>query len=158
MPILGTQSSISANAYGFGGTSASASASVTPTNLVEGTQITITVTTEGIADGTTLYYTVSGTLGTITPSDFTDNTLSGSFTINNDAGSFTKTVAVDGVVEDGEAFVIQIRQDSITGPILDTTSSVYIQGSQSTGVVQIQPPVNGVEFWDFASNGNLILD
>ena len=158
MPILGTQSSISANAYGFGGTSVSASASVTPTNLVEGTQITITVTTEGITDGTTLYYTVSGTLGTITASDFTDNTLSGSFTINNDTGSFTKTVAIDGVVEDGEAFVIQIRQDSITGPILGTTSSVYIQGSQSTGVVQIQPPVNGVEFWDFGTNGNLILD
>ena len=129
MPILGTQSSLNASAYGFGGTSASASASVTPTNLVEGTQITITVTTEGITDGTTLYYTVSGTLGTITAADFTDNTLSGSFTINNDTGSFTKTVAIDGVVEDGEAFVIQIRQDSITGPILDTTSSVYIQGS-----------------------------
>lgn len=158
MPILGTQSSLNASAYGFGGTSVSASASVTPTNLVEGVQITITVTTEGISDGTTLYYTVSGTLGTITASDFTDNTLSGSFTINNNTGSFTKTVAVDGVVEDGEAFVIQIRQDSITGSILDTTSSVYIQGSQSTGVVQIQPPVNGVEFWDFASNGNLIFD
>ena len=158
MPILGTQSSISASAYGFGGTSASASASVTPTNLTEGTQITVTVTTEGISDGTTLYYTVSGTLGTITASDFTDNSLSGSFVVSSNSGSFTKTVAADGVVEDGEAFVIQIRQDSITGPILDTTNSVYIQGSQSTGVGQIIPTVNGVEYWDFAINGNLVLD
>ena len=90
MPILGTQSSISASAYGFGGTSASASASVTPTNLTEGTQITVTVTTEGISDGTTLYYTVSGTLGTITASDFTDNSLSGSFVVSSNSGSFTK--------------------------------------------------------------------
>lgn len=158
MPILGTQSSLNASAYGFGGQSATATASITPTNLVEGTQITVTVTTDGVPDGTTLYYTVSGTLGTITASDFVDSSLSGSFTINNNTGSFTKTVAADGVVEDGEAFVVQIRQNSITGPILNTSNSVYIQGSQSTGVVQIQPPVNGVEFWDFASNGNLILD
>jgi len=158
MPILGTQSSLNASAYGFGGQSISATVSVTPTNLVEGTQITVTVTTDGVPDGTTLYYTVSGTLGTITASDFVDNSLSSSFIINNNTGSFTKTVAADGVVEDGEAFVIQIRQNSITGPILNTSNSVYIQGSQSTGVSQIQPPVNGVEFWDFASNGNLILD
>lgn len=158
MPILGTQSSLNASAYGFGGQSVSASASVTPTNLTEGTQITVTVTTEGIPDGTTLYYTISGTLGTITASDFVDNSLSGSFTINSNTGSFTKTVAADGVVEDGEAFVVQIRQNSITGPILNTTSSVYVQGSQSTGVGQIIPTVNGVEYWDFATNGNLILD
>ena len=158
MPILGTQSSISANAYGFGGQSATVNASITPTNLTEGTQITVTVTTDGIGDGTTLYYTISGTLGTITAADFTDNSLSGSFVINNNSGSFTKTVAADGVVEDGEAFVVEVRQNSISGPILDTTSSVYIQGSQSTGVGQILPTVNGIEYWDFATNGNLILD
>lgn len=158
MPILGTQSSLNASAYGFGGQSVTATASVTPSNLTEGTQITVTVTTDGIPDGTTLYYTISGTLGTITASDFTDNSLSGSFVINSNTGSFTKTVAADGVVEDGEAFVVQIRQNSITGPILNTTSSVYIQGSQSTGVGQILPTVNGIEYWDFATNGNLILD
>lgn len=158
MPILGSFSSLSARGFGFSAQSISADANVTPTNLTEGTQITVTVDTNGIADGTTLYYTISGTLGTITAADFTDNSLSGSFVINNNSGSFTKTVASDGVVEDGEAFVIEIRQDSITGTILDTTISVYIQGSQSTGVVRIQPSVSGVEFWDFAANGNLILD
>jgi len=158
MPILGSLSSLSARGFGFNSQSISADANVTPTNLTEGTQITVTVDTDGITDGTILYYTISGTLGTITAADFTDNSLSGSFTITNNSGSFTKTVASDGVVEDGEAFVVEIRQESITGPILDTTTSVYIQGAQSTGVVRIQPTVNGVEFWDFATNGNLILD
>jgi hypothetical protein len=158
MPILGSFSSLSARGFGFSAQSITVDANVTPTNLTEGTQITVTVDTDGIADGTTLYYTISGTLGTITAADFTDNSLSGSFVINSNSGSFTKTVASDGVVEDGEAFVIEIRQESITGPILDTTISVYIQGAQSTGVVRIQPTIGGVEFWDFAANGNLILD
>ena len=158
MPILGSFSSLSARGFGFNTQSISADANVTPTNLTEGTQITVTVNTVGIADGTILYYTISGSLGTITAADFTDNSLSGSFIINNNTGSFTKTVASDGVVEDGEAFVVEIRQDSITGLILDTTTSVYVQGAQSTGVVRIQPTINGVEFWDFAANGNLILD
>ena len=114
MPILGTQSSINVTGYGFGGTAAIADATVTPNNLTEGTQITVTVTTQGIYDGTTLYYTIRGTLGSITASDFTDNSLSGSFTVNNNTASFNKTVASDGVVEDGEAFVVEIRENSIT--------------------------------------------
>lgn len=158
MPILGSFSSLSARGYGFNTQSISVDANVSPTNLTEGTQITVTVNTSGIGNGTTLYYTISGSLGTITAADFTDNSLSGSFIINNDAGSFTKTVASDGAIENGEAFLVEIRQDSITGPILDTTTSVYIQSSQATGVVRIQPPINGVEFWDFAANGTLILD
>ena len=158
MPILGTQSSINVTGYGFGGTSISVEATVTPTNLIEGTQITVTVTTDGVADGTTLYYTISGTLGTITASDFTDNSLSGSFTVNNDTGSFNKTVAADGVVEDGEAFVVQIRENSITGNILDTTSSVYIQGSQATGVGEVIDGNGSPSFHDFGSDGNLILE
>ena len=158
MPILGTQSSINVTGYGFGGTAISAEATVTPTNLIEGTQITVTVTTDGVSDGTTLYYTISGTLGTITASDFTDNSLSGSFTVNNDTGSFNKTVAADGVVEDGEAFVVEIRENSITGNILDTTSSVYIQGAQATGVGEVIDGNGSPSFHDFGSGGSLILD
>ena len=80
MPVFGTQSSINATGYGFGGgaSAETISTTVTPDNLSEGTQITITVNTQGIADGTTLYYSIRGTLGSITASDFTDNTLTGS--------------------------------------------------------------------------------
>ena len=158
MPILGTQSSINVTAYGFGGSTISANASVTPNNLTEGTLITVTVTTDGIADGSTLYYSIRGTLGSITASDFTDNSLTGSFTVNSDSGSFTKTVAADGVVEDGEAFVIEIRENSITGNILDTSSSVYIQGSQSTGVGEIVDEDGNSSFHDFGTDGSIVVD
>ena len=158
MPVLGTQSSINVSGYGFGGSTVSADATVSPNNLIEGTQITVTVTTDGVADGATLYYSIRGTLGTITASDFTDNSLTGSFTVNNDTGSFNKTVAADGVVEDGEAFVVEIRENSITGNILDTSSSVYIQGSQATGVGEVIDENGNSSFHDFGVDGNLIVD
>ena len=158
MPILGTQSSINVSGYGFGGSSISADATVSPNNLTEGTQITVTVTTQGIPDGTTLYYSIRGTLGTITASDFTDNSLTGTFTVNSNAGSFNKTVASDGVVEDGEAFVIEIRENSITGNILDTSSSVYIQGSQATGVGEVIDENGNSTFHDFAADGSIVVD
>ena len=131
MPVFGTQSSLSANAYGFlGSTVRTIESTITPRNLTEGTQITVSVTTDGYEDGT-YYYTIRGNLGTITASDFSDNSLTGTFTINNDAGFFTKTVAADGVVEEGEGFVIDIRERSHTSPVIETTQSVYIQGSTS---------------------------
>ena len=159
MPVLGTQSSIAASAYGFlGAETRTVESSIAPRNLTEGTQITITVTTTGIEDGTTLYYTIRGVLGTITAADFSDNSLTGTVTINNDSGSFTKTVASDGVIEQGEAFVIDIRADSHSGSLLETTDSVYIQGSQSTGVGQIDDGQGGTTFHDFGGDGNLVFD
>ena len=159
MPVLGTQSSIAASAYGFlGAETRTVESSIAPRNLTEGTQITITVTTTGIEDGTTLYYTIRGVLGTITAADFSDNSLTGTVTINNDSGSFTKTVASDGVIEEGEAFVIDIRADSHSGSLLETTDSVYIQGSTSTGVGQVDDGQGGSTFHDFGGDGNLVFD
>ena len=159
MPVLGTQSSIAASAYGFlGSETRTVESSIAPRNLTEGTQITVTTTTSGIEDGTTLYYTIRGVLGTITVADFSDNSLTGTFTVNNDSGSFTKTVASDGVIEEGEAFVIDIRADSHSGSLLETTDSVYIQGSQSTGVGQIDDGQGGTTFHDFGGDGNLVFD
>ena len=159
MPVLGTQSSIAASAYGFlGSETRTVESSIAPRNLTEGTQITVTTTTSGIEDGTTLYYTIRGVLGTITAADFSDNSLTGTVTINNDSGSFTKTVASDGVIEQGEAFVIDIRADSHSGSLLETTDSVYIQGSQSTGVGNVDDGQGGSTFHDFGGDGNLVFD
>ena len=159
MPVFGTQSSIAASAYGFlGSETRTVESSIAPRNLTEGTDITVSVTTDGIEDGTTLYYTVRGTLGTITAADFSDNSLTGTFTITNDSGSFTKTVAADGVVEEGEGFVIDIRSGSHSGSLLETTESVYIQGSQSTGVGGVDDGQGGSTFHDFGSDGNLVFD
>ena len=84
MPVFGTQSSIAASAYGFlGSETRTVDSSIAPRNLTEGTQITVTTTTSGIEDGTTLYYTIRGTLGTITAADFSDNSLTGTVDVGN---------------------------------------------------------------------------
>jgi len=158
MPVFGTNSSINASGYGFlGAKQRTIESTISPRNLTEGTQITVTVTTNGYEDGT-YYYTIRGNLGTITASDFTDNSLTGTFTITNDSGSFTKTVAADGVVEEGEGFVIDIRESSHTSAVIETTQSVYIQGSTSTGVGQVDDGQGGSTFHDFGSDGNLVFD
>jgi hypothetical protein len=159
MPVFGTNSSINASGYGFlGARERTIESTIAPRNLTEGTQITISVTTDGFEDGTVLYYTIRGNLGTITASDFSDNSLTGTFTINNDAGSFTKTVAADGVVEEGEGFVIDIRETSHTSAVIETTQSVYIQGSTSTGVGGVDDGQGGSTFHDFGSDGSLVFD
>ena len=158
MPIFGTSSSINASGYGFlGSKERTIESTISPRNLTEGTQITVTVTTNGYEDGT-YYYTIRGNLGTITASDFTDNSLTGTFTITNDSGSFTKTVAADGIVEEGEGFVIDIRETSHTSAVIETTQSVYIQGSTSTGVGGVDDGQGGSTFHDFGSDGNLVFD
>lgn len=160
MPIFGTNSSINAGGYGFlGAPIKTVQSSIAPRNLTEGNVITVTVTSDGIDDGNTLYYTVRGTLGTITASDFVDNSLTGTFTINSDSGSFTKAIASDGIVEEGEGFVIDIRADSHSGQLLETTQSVYIQGSTSGGVGGVDDGQGGGgSFHDFGGDGNLVFD
>ncbi len=159
MPIFGTNSSINAGGYGFlGAPIRTVQSSVAPRNLTEGNVITVTVTSDDIEDGTTLYYTIRGTLGTITASDFLDNSLTGTFTINSDSGSFTKAIASDGIVEEGEGFVIDIRETSHTSAVIETTQSVYIQGSTSTGVGGVDDGQGGSTFHDFGGDGNLVFD
>ena len=91
-----------------------------------GSAVTFTVTTSGVTDGTVLYWTTVVNTG-ITASDFTDNTLSGSITINNNSATFTRTAYADRVTEGSEALGIQIRTGSITGPVVaSTTGGVLI--------------------------------
>ena len=159
MPIFGTNSSINAGGYGFvGSKQRTIETTIAPRNLTEGNVITVTVTSDGIADGTTLYYTIRGNLGTITASDFVDNSLTGTFTINSNSGSFTKAIASDGVVEEGEGFVIDIRETSHTSAVIKTTQSVYIQGSTSTGVGGVDDGQGGSTFHDFGGDGSLVFD
>ena len=97
-----------------------------PTFVNEGSNFTFSVVTEGYTDGSLLYYTIATNSGTINISDFTDSTLQGSFTINNNVGSVTKTLVLDEVSETVDSFVVQIRQSSTSGPILITSAVVTI--------------------------------
>jgi hypothetical protein len=103
------------------------SISQSSTSLNEGDSVTFTVTTQGVPNGTTLYYT---TTGTVSSNDFTDGLLSGSFTINNNSAVLSKTLSNDLTVvgsENQETFQIQIRTGSITGSIVATSSTITVE-------------------------------
>ena len=89
------------------------------TNVVDedNATVTYTVTTTNLDDGTELFYTVATAEGNISEGDFT-GTPSGSFTINNNTGSFSLTTRPDNLLEGPEAFDVQLRTGSINGTIV----------------------------------------
>ena len=100
-------------------------------SLNEGSSITVVVATEGITSGT-LYYSISSVGGTVDTNDFTDFTTTGSFTITSNTGTFTKTLTADGTSEVGDAFQVQIRTGSTSGPIVLTSSTITINNPAFT--------------------------
>jgi len=85
---------------------------------------TFTITTTNVANGTTLYWTCGG--GNVSAADFTQNTTSGSFTINNNTGSVTLTARNDGVSDNKETFTLQVRTGSTSGTVVATSSTITI--------------------------------
>lgn len=101
--------------------------SVTPSTYTpnEGSSFTVNVMLSGATTGQTLYYSILGVSGTVNGSDFSDGSLTGSFTASSEtAGSFTKTCVPGDGAEVGESFVIEIRIGSSSGPILATSSAI----------------------------------
>ena len=108
------------------------------TAVVEGDTITFTINTTNIGDNTTLYYTISGT---VSAADFTDNTLSGSVVINNNSGSFSKTLLNDLSIvatEGEENFTVSLRTDSINGTIVDTTNIITVEDTSTSSYTLTQ--------------------
>ena len=89
----------------------------------EGDTITYTITTVGVADGTTLYWTDDGTT---TGPDFVDNNNSGSFTITSGSATFTRVLKNDYLLEGTETVIIHIRTGSTSGPIVATSGTVSV--------------------------------
>ena len=114
--------------------------SLTPTYFVnpvvssvdEGSSVNFTVTTTNIANGTTLYWTVTGVSGTINASDFSDSAVSGSFTVNNNAATITRTLASDTTTEGSESFQLQIRTGSVSGTVVATSATVSINDTSTS--------------------------
>jgi hypothetical protein len=101
---------------------------ITPsaTSVNEGNTVTFSVSTTDVPNNTTLYYSITGT---VSASDFNDNTLSGSFVINNNSGTVSKTITNDlslNNTEGTENFTLQVRTASVSGNIVATSSSITI--------------------------------
>ena len=110
------------------------------TTVNEGGVVNITVATTNVADGTTLYYTLSGTA---TADDFVGGTMAGSFTVSSNSGDFNVNVVGDIITDDGETFTASIRTDSTSGTIVGTSSQVTITDvSQSEAISQTATTVD----------------
>ena len=93
----------------------------------EGSSLTFTVGGTNITNGT-YYWTVTNSV------DF--GTSSGSFTITSNAGSFSVTPRADLTTEGAETFTVSIRSGSISGTILQTSSSITINDTSTSAWTQ----------------------
>jgi hypothetical protein len=91
----------------------------TAASINEGSALTMAVDTIGVADGTTLYWTVQTNAG-----DFA--TSSGSFVVSGSAGTFSVTPTADTTTEGAETFTVAIRTGSTAGTIVATSYPITI--------------------------------
>jgi predicted RecA/RadA family phage recombinase len=119
------------------------SVSPSATLVNEGNTVTYSVNTSGVANGTVLYWTNSGTTSA---QDFTSNTNSGSFTVSADLGSIVRQLSSDLTTEGSETIILQIRTGSISGPVVATSSMVTITDISVTPVsVTIVPSTLSID-------------
>jgi subtilase family serine protease len=106
-----------------------------PTSFNEGASVSFNVTTSGVTNGTTLYWTVNH----VTTVDADFSAVSGSFTINSNAGSFSVSAIADRLTEGSETFTVSVRTVSISGSVVLTSDSVTVNDtSLSLTVVRRQ--------------------
>ena len=101
------------------------------TSVDEGGSVTFTISGSNIPDGT-YYYTIYEEEGTIASTDFNPANLNGSFSVSNNSGSITITIAEDITSEGPDKFRIQIRRDSVSGNIIATSNAITINDTSTT--------------------------
>lgn len=101
---------------------------VSANSVDEGNSINITVNTTNVQTGSTLYWTINHV--TTVNEDF--SSISGSFVINANTGSFSISTIADETTEGAESFQIQIRTGSISGTIVSTSNSITINDTSQS--------------------------
>lgn len=118
------------------------SALVTPTSTTptEGQTITINVVGTNTANGT-YYYSLQEELGTgaLTAADFSSASLTGSFSIAGNSGSFPLTMSRDLLTEGNETFTVYVRTTSTSGPIIGTSAEITISDTSLTPAFTVTP-------------------
>lgn len=116
------------------------------TSINEGSSVTFTVITQFVPNGTTLYWTTSGS--GITSGDFTDGTLTGSVTINSNTASFTRTLRNDATTEGLETFSVSLRITNISGTVVAGPVEVDVSDTSTTPL----PTVDSISWSPSAIN------
>ena len=91
---------------------------VSATTISEGNDVTYTVNTVGIPDGTSLRWYIT----TMSMTDFTDR--NGIFYINNNTGSFTITPKQDFDIESDETLTVELRASSSSSSVISTVNTI----------------------------------
>ena len=105
-----------------------------PKEVTEGGNATITISTN--ASNGTYYYSIEKDdhLSDIQASDFTSNSLTGSFTVTGGAATLNLTIAADVVAaSETESFRVRIRSGSTTGTVIATSHDFVISDSSGGG-------------------------
>lgn len=115
-------------------------ATVTPniTTASEGDTITFTVSGTNTPNGT-YYWTIEQSVAELTGADFSTGSLSGSFTINGNSGSFPITTVRDLTTEGDAVFAVYVRKDSITGQVLGNSSEITLTDTSLTPEFTVVP-------------------
>ena len=97
-------------------------AEITPNTSSTGDQKTIQfdIKTSRIDDGTVLYWS---NIGTTVAADFTDNTNSGTITLNGNKATLSRMLSTQGLAKSTDTIIIELRSISSTGPIIGTSGS-----------------------------------
>lgn len=136
--------------------------SITPTyqvfassaTIAEGQTITFTVSTVGIPDTTTFYYTLSG----VTADDISGGATSGSFTVSSNAASIPIALLTDLLTEN-ETITFQMRTGSTSGNIVATASSsitdvpVVIYSAAGTYSAPVSSGTYVIKLWGAGGGG-----
>jgi len=92
-----------------------------------------TVTTTNVPNGTVLYWVNKQTSSPAPISANDVNGLTGTVTISNNSGSFTRTAVADATTESGtEFFGTELRTGSVAGPVVQNAIYAAIQDSSLT--------------------------
>ncbi len=97
----------------------------------EGEFVIYTVTTTNIANGSILYYRLTG--DGITPSDIVGNKLNGEFVIQDNEAKITVGITEDGEVEDEETLTFTISGNGASVDVLITTDSSLSDSDDGVG-------------------------
>ena len=125
-PIVATS-----NVITIGDVVATVNVAESTTSVDEGGSVTFTISGSNIPNGN-YYYTIYEEDGTIASTDFNPANLNGVFSVNNNSGSITITIAEDITSEGPDKFKIQIRTGSISGTVIAESNAITINDTSRT--------------------------
>ena len=132
------------------------STAVSSASVNEGDTFTTTIITTHVADGTNLYWELTG----VSSADFSSGALTGTASISNNSATFSHTVDADGTTEGTETATIKVYKDSgktdqvgstLTVTIADTSDAS--QTFTSTGTFTVPAGVTTLSAYAVGGGG-----